>query len=467
MSRAIRDRAWRRCLGRTIYVVVWEGWDSLRRTGDAGAESPAPETSSRPAPAIRSAPQRFIETWLDFLGGFLVCVVLPIPIYATGEPFEMGIGATEQTILATAGAFAIVWYAGRRLDTFPRITIQGNIGYIAPVAAIAYATIGIVLLLLRSDYSRIQLFGSGTLAILWMAFVAQLRAHYLIRNYAVVPTSSIGAMPSVSTSHWLSLDEVERDGLRVDAIVADLDADLSERQIAALANGAIAGVPVLDRRYIVETLTGRTPLNGLTPNEFGGLLPSRQYLVIRRAIELALTVLALPLLLPVLGVIAMIVRLDSPGPILFIQSRVGRRGRVFRMIKFRTMFHGASGPSFTSTSDSRITRVGRFLRRSRLDELPQVFNILAGDMSWVGPRPEALTLDQQYVRDIPHFALRGIVRPGVTGWAQINQGYAHDHDEMRSKLEYDLYYLKHCSLWLDLVIVLRTFAVIVGGTGAR
>ena len=107
------------------------------------------------------------------------------------------------------------------------------------------------------------------------------------------------------------------------------------------------------------------------------------------------------------------------------------------------------------------------LRRCRLDELPQLVNVLRGDMSWVGPRPEALVLDQKYVRDIPHFALRGIVRPGVTGWAQINQGYAHDHDEMRAKLEYDLFYLKHCSLWLDVVIVVRTIAVILGGAGAR
>jgi lipopolysaccharide/colanic/teichoic acid biosynthesis glycosyltransferase len=131
------------------------------------------------------------------------------------------------------------------------------------------------------------------------------------------------------------------------------------------------------------------------------------------------------------------------------------------------MFHGASGPSFTEQGDARITRVGWFLRRSRLDELPQFINVLKGDMSWVGPRPEALELEQSYVRDIPHFALRSIIRPGITGWAQINQGYAHDHDEMRSKLEYDLFYLKHCSLWLDLVIVLRTIAVLFGGVGAR
>jgi lipopolysaccharide/colanic/teichoic acid biosynthesis glycosyltransferase len=320
---------------------------------------------------------------------------------------------------------------------------------------------------LRSDYSRVQLFGSGFLAILWMAFVGQLKARYLVRNYAVLPSGLVEAMPGMVTCHWLPFEDVERHGIRVDAIVADLGASLTERQVSALAGAAIAGVPVLDRRYIVETMTGRTPLSGLTPNEFGSLLPSRQYLVVRRSIELLLTVLFVPIFLVMLAAVALIIRLDSPGPIFFVQTRIGRRGRSFRMIKFRTMFHGASGPSFTAQGDSRITRVGWFLRRSRLDELPQFINVLKGDMSWVGPRPEAIDLEQSYVRDIPHFALRSIIRPGITGWAQINQGYAHDPDEMRSKLEYDLFYLKHCSLWLDLVIVLRTFAVLFGGAGAR
>jgi lipopolysaccharide/colanic/teichoic acid biosynthesis glycosyltransferase len=433
----------------------------------AGQPSPDSLESSRTAPSIRSAPERFFETWLDALGGFVFCVVLPIPIYATSEPFAYGIGATEQTILATAAAYAIVWYCGRRLDAFPRATLQGNVGYVAPVAAITYAAIAVILLLLRSDYSRVQLFGSGVLTILWMAFVAQLRGRYLVRNYAVVPASLIAEMPDSPACHWLTYQDVEKLDIRVDAMVADLGPDLTEAQASALAAAAIAGVPVLDRRYIVESLTGRTPLGGLTPNEFGALLPSRQYLVIRRGLELLLTVLMLPILLPILAVLALVVRLDSPGPIFFLQERVGRRGRIFRMIKFRTMHHGAAGPSFTQADDKRVTRVGQVLRRFRLDELPQLVNVLRGDMSWVGPRPEALTLDVGYVRDIPHFALRGIVRPGVTGWAQINQGYAHEAEEMRSKLEYDLYYLKHCSLWLDVMIVLRTFVVLFGGTGAR
>jgi lipopolysaccharide/colanic/teichoic acid biosynthesis glycosyltransferase len=433
----------------------------------ASAPSSTGEGSSRRKPAIRSAPERFFETWLDAIGGFMFSVVLPIPIYATGSPFADGIGATEQTILATALAYVIVWYCGRRLDAFPHSTLQGNVGYVAPIAAIAYSVIAVLLVLLRSEYSRVQLFGSGLLTVLWMAFVAQLRARYLIRNYAVVPSALVSEMPERSVCRWLTYEDVKEMNLRVDAMVADLGPDLTEGQVAALAGAAIAGVPVIDRRYMVENMTGRTPLGGLTPNEFGALLPSRQYLVVRRGLEMLLTILVLPILLPILIGVALVVRFDSPGPIFFLQERVGRRGHIFRMIKFRTMFHGAGGPSFTQESDPRVTRVGHALRRFRLDELPQLVNVLRGDMSWVGPRPEALRLDQKYVRDIPHFALRGIVRPGVTGWAQINQGYAHEADEMRAKLEYDLYYLKHCSLWLDVMIVLRTFSVMFGGTGAR
>jgi lipopolysaccharide/colanic/teichoic acid biosynthesis glycosyltransferase len=439
----------------------------LRRAIPVGPEALSVERPLNGARAMRSAPQRFVETWIDAVVGFLFCVVLPIPIYATGEPFAGELGGTEFTIIATTVGYSVVWYCGRRLDAFPRATLQGNIGYVAPVAILTYALIAVILLLLRIDYSRIQFFGSGILTLLWMAGVAQLRSRYLIRNYAVMPRSSIADMPILATCRWLDFDEVQNRTMRVDAIVADLNADLGEGQVAALADAAIAGVPVLDRRYIVETLTGRTPLGGLTPNEFGALLPSRQYLVVRRLVELGLTVLLLPVLLPVLLIVAAGVRLDSPGPVFFVQTRIGRRGQPFRMIKFRTMFHGAGGPSFTAAVDPRVTRVGGFLRQCRLDELPQLFNVLRGDMSWVGPRPEAASLEQRYVRDIEYFALRSIVRPGVTGWAQINQGYAHAPDEMRSKLEYDLYYLKHCSLWLDLVIVLRTFAVVFRGTGAR
>ena len=368
------------------------------------ADSPSAGRSAK-APAMRSAPERFLETWVDAVVGFVFCVVLPIPIYALREPFAGGVlTGTEFTIIATAVGYSVVWYCGRRLDAFPRSTLQGNLGHVAPIAVLTYAAIAAILLLLRVDYSRVQFFGSGLLTLLWMAAVAQLRARYLIRTYAVMPRSSMADMPTVATCRWVDFDEVRSQGLRVDAIVADLGADLGEGRLTALADAAIAGLPVLDRRYIVETLTGRIPLGGLTPNEFGTLLPSRQYLVVRRLLEFGLTVLLLPLIIPVLLVVAVAVRLDSPGPVFFVQTRIGRRGRAFRMIKFRTMFHGAAGPNFTTAVDPRVTRVGGFLRKYRLDELPQLFNVVRGDMSWVGPRPEAEILEKDYVRDIAHCA---------------------------------------------------------------
>ena len=311
-------------------------------------------------------------------------------------------------------------------------------------------------------YKRQQFFGSGLLTVIWMASVAQLRSRYLVRNYAVMPRSSIADMPVLSTCRWLDFDDVQSRDIRVDAIVADLGSGLGEARLAALADAAIAGVPVLDRRYIVETLTGRTPLGGLTPNEFGALLPSRQYLVVRRVVELGLTVLLLPILLPILLGVALAVRLDSPGPVFFVQTRIGRRGRPFRMIKFRTMFHGAGGPSFTAAGDKRVTRIGAFLRKCRLDELSQLFNVLRGDMSWVGPRPEAESLEKGYVRDIEHFALRGIVRPGVTGWAQIN---GRDELAIPDKVALDAEYLRRRSFLFDLRILVSTVVPVLTAKG--
>lgn len=436
-------------------------------------ETVGPETVSYPSTQkaffgeLPSAPLRFLESWIQMLLGF-VCIVLPVLLYAQSVPFVAGsIGVAELTILATAAAYIVVSYCGSRLDVFPGASWVQQAGYIAPIVAVCFATIGIVLLAFRFEYSRVQFFGSGFLVFVWMLGAAHLRARFFARTYAIVPAGALQTMPNVRSCRWLDLHDAIARSVRLDGIVSDLSNGLSDRELSELAGAAIAGIPVLDRRHIIESLTGRTPLSGLSPNEFGSLLPSRQYVAFRRMIELLCTIAMLPVMLPFMTILGTAVWLDSRGPIFYTQARVGRQGRVFRMFKFRTMVHGVEGPSFTMANDPRITKVGAVLRRYRLDELPQVLNVLKGQMSWVGPRPEALVLGAGYARDIPHFELRGIVPPGVTGWAQINQGYAHDPDGMRAKLEYDLYYLKHCSLWLDLVIILRTLTVVLGGVGAR
>ena len=177
---------------------------------------------------------------------------------------------------------------------------------------------------------------------------------------------------------------------------------------------------------------------------------------LKRLFDIVISLTALVIMLPFLIPVAILIKLDSPGPVFFLQTRIGRRGKPFRMVKFRTMRHNAGGPSFTTTSDPRITRSGHFLRRTRLDELPQLINILRGEMSWVGPRPEAATLEKGYVRDIEYFALRSIVRPGITGWAQINHTYDASIEDVRTKVRYDLEYLQRQSLAEDLKIMVKT-----------
>ena len=150
---------------------------------------------------------------------------------------------------------------------------------------------------------------------------------------------------------------------------------------------------------------------------------------------------------------------------------MGFRGNEFRVLKLRTMSEGHNGEnrdlSITRSGDKRVTKVGGFLRRTRLDELPQVINILRGEMSWIGPRPEAVSLSKWYEGEIPFYRYRHIVRPGISGWAQVNQGHVAEVDEVDEKLQYDFYYIKNLSYWLDIIIVLRTVKVILSGFGSK
>jgi lipopolysaccharide/colanic/teichoic acid biosynthesis glycosyltransferase len=173
---------------------------------------------------------------------------------------------------------------------------------------------------------------------------------------------------------------------------------------------------------------------------------------------------------PVLAVLAVLIKIESQGPVFYVQDRTGRGGKTYRVHKLRTMHKDAekvSGPVWASHSDPRVTRVGAFLRKTRLDEIPQVFAVLRGDMSFVGPRPERPFFVQQIKQQIPYFGLREAVKPGITGWAQIRYPYGSSIEDAKSKLEYDLYYVEHRSLFLDLVICFHTAKIVLFGRGAR
>jgi exopolysaccharide biosynthesis polyprenyl glycosylphosphotransferase len=254
-----------------------------------------------------------------------------------------------------------------------------------------------------------------------------------------------------------------------EVIVADAGEDPStmDELIAPYESGVI----VRHLSDVFEEVSGRIPVRYLRPHWFA-VLPrrpggGRAYDLARRSADVVAASIALVLVAPVLAAVALAVRLDSRGPVIFRQEREGYRGRCFTMLKFRTMRSDAeaSGPVWASKGDPRRTRVGRLLRPTRLDELPQLWNVLIGDMSIIGPRPERPCFVAELGQSIPFYRARTLVRPGITGWAQVRFAYAGSTEDALEKLQYDLYYVKHRSPFLDLVIALKTVGVLLRACG--
>jgi sugar transferase (PEP-CTERM system associated) len=233
------------------------------------------------------------------------------------------------------------------------------------------------------------------------------------------------------------------------------------------------GIPVEEWPSFFEKLTGKIVVNNLRPGWLifsDGSVKTRLTETIRRALDVGLSLLGLILSAPVMALVALSIKLDSPGPVLFRQERVGKDGKVFMLYKFRSMFVNAeqlTGPVWASADDPRVTRVGRLLRKIRLDETPQMFNVLRGDMSFIGPRPERPVFVNQLKEEIPYYVLRFAVKPGITGWAQVRYSYGSTVEDALEKLQYDLYYIKNMSIFLDLLILLKSVQVVLLGRGSR
>jgi len=229
---------------------------------------------------------------------------------------------------------------------------------------------------------------------------------------------------------------------------------------------------VIDGPTFYEQITGRILVEEIRPSSIiftRGFQASRLEDILKRTFDLAFGFIGLVLSSPFMLLTAAAIRLDSPGPILYLQHRVGKDGKDFRVIKFRSMRVDAEndGPRWASENDPRITRVGRIIRKLRIDEFPQFINVIKNDMSFVGPRPERRYFVDQLEKAIPFYALRMHAKPGITGWAQINYPYGDTFEDAKEKLKYELYYMKHRSLWLDLVIIFQTIKVAVKGRGSQ
>jgi len=260
---------------------------------------------------------------------------------------------------------------------------------------------------------------------------------------------------------------------RTDWIVVATEEDRGSFSSRELVNARVAGVVCMTPAMAYERLLRRIPVSNLRPSHlaFGDgfrLSTSRAWL--KRAFDLAAAVIGLVLAAPILIAAAIAIRLDSKGPIFYRQERVGAGGRPFDVIKLRTMRVDAEAsgtPRWAAERDPRITRVGALLRRTRMDEIPQLFNVLQGDMSMVGPRPERPFFVERLLEQIPWYGLRDAVRPGVTGWAQLRYPYGASVEDARRKLEYDLYYVKNGSLFLDVAIVFHTVRHVLMARGSR
>ncbi len=368
---------------------------------------------------------------------------------------------------------------------------QGMISYIVPELAlarsqmIAGSVIGLValpswrmlfdVLVLRVLHrQRILFVGHNRLAQRVARTIAE-RPHFAMESVGYLSPEPLEGAPA-GLGPWLGpvsgLKKAHAEQ-KPDRIVVGLDDRRGQLPVEDLLVLRLTGVPVEDVTTLYEHVMWRVPVEVLRPSQLifgGGLGPDPRKLAMQRVYSFAFALAGAVLTLPLMALIWALVRITSPGPAIYRQRRVGRNGRVFEVLKFRSMYQDAearTGAVWASHNDPRVTPLGRWLRKLRLDELPQFFNVLKGDMCIVGPRPERPEFVDVLSQKIPYYNLRHSIPPGITGWAQINHKYGETLEDVVTKLEYDLYYLKNMSFSLDLYILFHTAKVMLFQRGAQ
>lgn len=242
--------------------------------------------------------------------------------------------------------------------------------------------------------------------------------------------------------------------------------------VSALMTIRFRGIQIMEASTLFERLSGKIDLDSLRPSNFlygEGFRIRPSQMITRRIAAFIAAAIGLLLFLPFFPIVALLVKLSSPGPLFFKQTRVGQGGQTFSIYKFRSMVVDAekAGARWASKNDPRVTTIGMFMRKTRIDEIPQLWNVLVGDMAFVGPRPERPEFVPWLAEQLPYYNLRHLTNPGLTGWAQVRYGYGATLEESREKLQYDLYYVKHSSLGLDLMIMFETIKIILRRRGAQ
>ncbi len=406
----------------------------------------------------------------QILGGILIAALLPFVLRLAIYGVSNDLGVLNNTLIGTILAIVVGAWLMRNVGTYPGAEALASA---LPSFCVAFGVLLIVFVFGRIPYNRVNLSAGFILALAWFFVLGAIVQRRQRLRIGVLPFGSAASLQDFSHVTWRVLHTPDDGVDGLDAVAADLRIDLPSEWDRKLADYALAHVPVYHVKHLLESLTGQVELEHLSENSFGSLAPRQDYMRLKWALDWCAALMAGIVLLPLLIFVAVLVRATSRGPALFRQERIGYQGRSFTVYKFRTMKVAppdkgeARNLAITQDRDDRITPLGGLLRKSRIDELPQILNVLKGEMSWIGPRPEAAVLSRWYEQEIPFYRYRHIVRPGIAGWAQVCQGHVADVDAVRTKLHYDFYYIKHYSPWIDLLIVVRTIRTMLTGYGAR
>ena len=403
--------------------------------------------------------------------GLIIAVFFPalVRTYIAGVTINQ---ATQYNTIIGSGIALILGFLGfRRLHIFPGIASGG---YIITAVSLTFGMLAAVFFFFRLEYSRLQFVSSYVLTLAFFIFIHVRYVAYKPVKLGIILGPSVPTPPAFERVIWYPIEAPNAPSPPVEGVVVDLSADHDDAWSNRIATFALEGIPVYHIKQATEQLSGRVEIDHLGENTLGSLNPNDVYLKTKAVIDAMIATTFLVILLPLFFITSIVIKIDSRGSIFFRQERTGFRARPFMVFKFRTMHAASDVPSkdvrqlaMTQDRDPRITRVGAFLRRSRIDELPQLLNVVLGEMSLIGPRPEAVALTRWYEEEIPFYHYRHILKPGITGWAQINQGHVADVEDVRTKLDLDFYYIKNFSVWLDILILIKTIHIILTGQGAK
>jgi len=411
--------------------------------------------------------QLLLSQGLMAMLGWLLTVAVPYLLSWSWNALWHPDEGQRTALIVTSLAYGVAHGAVAKI----RVLYPGGraAGFIAPVVLIVYGVFALATFMFYLSVSRYLLLSSCMCALVWMYGLYLLTYRNLRLKLAVIPGGKYTKdLLAQTVADIRPLKTLSLDGVRYDGVVADFEY-IDESTQKFLTYCALNRTAVYDAKDIYESLTGRVKIDRMSENKMGALLPSPFFETIKRCMDIGVVVLTLPVTLVIGAIVAVLIKLDSPGPVIYTQTRIGQGNRLFTLYKFRSMyFVDQSAPKrLTAKNDARVTRVGRIIRKLRIDELPQFFNVLKGEMSLIGPRPELPNFAAKYEEKTPFYSYRHIVKPGISGWAQVRHGHAASIEEAQIKLEHDFYYIKHCSLSLDVIILLMTIRTICNGFGAR